>query len=68
MQNDSSKDFNRSYRERYIRVSSLEEVCEQTEQWHKEYNEDRPCHSLGDMTPREHLLTQKPEVSRNSCL
>ena len=42
---------------------SLAEVREQTEQWLKEYNEERPHESLGDMTPREYLLTQKPEIS-----
>jgi len=29
----------------------------------KEYNDERPHDALGDMTPREFLLTQKPEVS-----
>ena len=38
-------------------------VVEQTEIWFKEYNEERPHDSLGDMTPREYLLTQKPEIS-----
>jgi putative transposase len=41
----------------------LDEVREQTAKWLKEYNEERPHDSLGDMTPREYLLTQKPEVS-----
>ncbi len=36
---------------------------EHTEKWLKEYNEERPQESLGDMTPREFLLNQKPEVS-----
>jgi len=31
--------------------------------WLREYNEERPHDSLGDMTPREYLLTQTPEVS-----
>lgn len=42
---------------------TLNEVREQTEKWLKEYNEERPHDALGDMTPREFLLTQKPEVS-----
>ena len=42
---------------------TLNEVREQTEKWLKEYNEERPHDSLGDMTPREFLLTQNPDVS-----
>jgi putative transposase len=42
---------------------SLNEVREQTEKWLKEYNEERPHESLGDMTPREYLLTKNPKVS-----
>jgi putative transposase len=42
---------------------NLSEVREQTEKWLREYNEERPHESLGNMTPREYLLTQKPEVS-----
>lgn len=38
---------------------SLYEVREQTEEWLKESNEDRPRESLGHLTPREYLLTQK---------
>jgi hypothetical protein len=39
---------------------------EQTELWLKEYNEERPHKPLGHLTPREYLLTQKPEISSNS--
>jgi putative transposase len=42
---------------------SLAEVREQTEKWLKEYNEERPHESLGHLTPREYLSTQKPEIS-----
>ena len=42
---------------------ALDEVREQTEKWLKEYNEERPHEALGDLTPREYLLTQNPEVS-----
>jgi len=42
---------------------TLNEVREQTETWIKEYNEERPHDSLRDLTPREFLLTQKPEIS-----
>ena len=66
MQNGFIERFNRSYREAVLDMfvfQSLAEVREQTEQWLKEYNEERPHESLGDMTPREYLLTQKPEIS-----
>lgn len=69
MQNGFIERFNRSYREAVLDMfvlQSLAEVREQTDQWLKEYNEERPHHSLGDMTPREYLLTQKPEISSNS--
>lgn len=68
MQNGFIERFNRSYREAVLDMfvfQSLDEVREQTEKWMKEYNEERPHDSLGDMTPREYLLTQKPEVSIN---
>jgi putative transposase len=66
MQNGFIERFNRSYREAVLDMfvfQSLDEVREQTEKWLREYNEERPHDSLGDMTPREYLLTQKPEVS-----
>ena len=66
MQNGFIERFNRSYREAVLDMfvfQTLNEVREQTEKWLKEYNEERPHDSLGDMTPREYLLTQKPDVS-----
>ena len=66
MQNGFIERFNRSYREAVLDMfvfQSLEEVREQSEKWLKEYNEERPHDSLGDLTPREYLLTQNPEVS-----
>jgi len=66
MQNGFIERFNRSYREAVLDMfvfQTLNEVREQTEKWLKEYNEERPHDSLGDMTPREFLLTQNPEVS-----
>ena len=66
MQNGFIERFNRSYREAVLDMfvfQSLSEVREQTEKWLKEYNEERPHESLDNMTPREYLLTQKPEVS-----
>jgi len=69
MQNDFIERFNRTYREAVLDMfvfQSLDEVREQTEKWLKEYNEERPHDALGDLTPREYLLTQKPEISTNS--
>jgi putative transposase len=66
MQNGFIERFNRSYREAVLDMfvfQSLDEVREQTEKWLREYNEERPHESLGNMTPREYLLTHKPEVS-----
>ena len=69
MQNGFVERLNRSYREAVLDMfvfQSLSEVREQTERWLKEYNEERPHDSLRDLTPREFLLTQKPEISSNS--
>jgi len=66
MQNGFIERFNRSYREAVLDMfvfQTLDEVRAQTEEWLKEYNEERPHESLGDMTPREFLLTQSTEVS-----
>ena len=71
MQNGFIERFNRSYREAVLDMfvfQSLYKVREQTEKWLKEYNEERPHESLGHLTPREYLLTQKPEISKNSWL
>jgi len=66
MQNGFIERFNRSYRQAVLDMfvfQTLNEVREQTEMWLKEYNEERPHDALGDMTPREYLLNQMPEVS-----
>ena len=66
MENGFIERFNRSYREAVLDMyvfRSLEEVREQTEIWMKEYNEERPHESLGNLTPREYLLTKYPEIS-----
>ena len=66
MQNGFIERFNRSYREAVLDMfvfQSLSEVREQTEKWLREYNEERPHESLGNMTPRDYLLTQTPEIS-----
>ena len=66
MQNGFIERFNRSYRQAVLDMfvfQTLNEVREQTEMWLTEYNEERPHDALGDMTPREFLLTQNPEIS-----
>lgn len=66
MENGFIERFNRSYREAVLDMyvfRSLDEARDQTEIWIKEYNEERPHESLGNMTPREYLLTNHPEAS-----
>jgi len=66
MQNGFIERFDRSYHEAVLDMyvfGRLEEVREQTERWIREYNEERPHESLGNLTPREYLLTKHPEVS-----
>jgi len=66
MQNGFIERFNRSYRQGVLDMyvfQSLNEAREQTETWIKEYNEERPHESLRDLTPREFLRTQNPEIS-----
>jgi putative transposase len=66
MQNGFIERFNRTYRQAVLDMyvfQTLNEVREQTETWLKEYNEERPHDSLGDLSPREFLLTKMPEVS-----
>jgi putative transposase len=63
MQNGFIERFNRSYREAVLDMyifETLTEVKEQTERWLREYNEERPHESLGNMTPREYLLVAQP--------
>lgn len=43
--------------------SRLSEVREVTDRWLKEYNEERPHESLGNLTPAEYLALNDPEVS-----
>jgi putative transposase len=65
MQNGFIERFNRSYRQAVLDMylfQSLSEVREQIDKWIKEYNEERPHESLGDLTPRE-FLSPKPEIS-----
>jgi len=38
------------------------------DKWLKKYNEERLHDALGDMTPREFLLSQQPEISTRVVL
>lgn len=66
MQNGFIERFNRTYREavldQYV-FNTLSDVREHTERWLREYNEERPHESLGDLTPKEYLLLHHPEIS-----
>jgi len=66
MQNGFIERFNRTYRQAVLDMyvfQSLNEVREQTEKWLTEYNEERQHDALRDLTPREFLLTQNPQIS-----
>jgi putative transposase len=56
--------FNARLRQELLNASwflSLADARERTEVWRKEYNEDRPHSSLGDLTPEEFAKTRTPE-------
>ncbi|WP_165481225.1 integrase core domain-containing protein, partial [Legionella jordanis] len=46
---------------------NLQEVRELTENWIKEYNDERPYDSLNDLTPWEHLAKNKTMNSNLGC-
>ena len=66
-QNSYIERFNKTYREEvldFYLFKSLTEVKEITENWLRQYNEERPHESLGDLTPAEFLMKNSPkEVS-----
>lgn len=65
-QNSYIERFNRTYREEVLDLyifSRLSEVREITDRWLREYNEERPHESLGNLTPAEYLALNDPEVS-----
>ena len=71
MQNGFIERFNRRYRQAVLDMyvfQTLNEVREHTEKWLKEYNEERPHESLGDLTPREFLLTKTGNLYSNVVL
>ena len=44
---------------------TLTEVREKTEDWLREYNEERPHESLGNLTPAEYLAIQQGTENSN---
>lgn len=70
-QNSYVERFNRTYRDEILNMyvfTTLNEVRELTENWIREYNEERPHDSLNDLTPWEYLaLHNKPENSNLGC-
>ena len=66
-QNSYIERFNKTYREEvldFYLFKSLTEVKEITENLLRQYNEERPHESLGDLTPAEFLMKNSPkEVS-----
>ena len=63
-QNSFIERFNRTEVLDFYLFSTLTEGKDQTEQWTKEYNEERPHDSLGNMTPTEYLEAHSPcEIS-----
>ena len=66
MQNGFIERFNGSYRcgvlDMYV-FRNLTEVREHTERWLRDYNEEIPHDSLGDLTPAEYRQLNQPETS-----
>lgn len=65
-QNAFIERFNRTYRTEVLNMylfRELEEVRNITEDWIKQYNEERPHQSLGLMTPVEYRQKLNPEDS-----
>ena len=65
-QNSFIERFNRTYREEVLDLyifNNLSEVQQITQNWLKQYNEERPHESLGNLTPAEYLALHDREVS-----
>ena len=70
-QNSYIERFNRTFRDEVLNMyvfRTLNEVREISENWMREYNEERPHDSLGDLTPWEYLAQhQALENSNYAC-
>jgi len=70
-QNSYVERFNRTFRDEILNMylfRTLNEVREITDNWVREYNEERPHDSLGDLTPWEYLAKHNsPENSKLEC-
>lgn len=70
-QNSYIERFNRTFRDEILNMyvfRTLNEVREISENWMREYNEERPHDSLGDLTPWEYLAKhQSLENSNYAC-
>ena len=65
-QNSYVERFNRTFRHEVLDFhvfSSLREVRDVVVDWLKQYNEQRPHESLGDLTPSEYLAKHSPDLS-----
>jgi putative transposase len=68
-QNSYVERFNRTYRTEVLNMYAfrrLSEVREITDNWIREYNEERPHDSLGDLTPREYLMANSNRENSKS--
>jgi len=67
-QNSYVERFNRTYRNEVLNMyvfKTLNEVRELTDNWIREYNEERPHDSLEDLTPIEYLNKYDPAGNSN---
>ena len=63
-ENGYIESFNASLRKECLNAhwfQTLREAKSKIEQWKREYNEDRPHSSLGNLTPREYAQNLKPQ-------
>ncbi len=67
VENAFIESFNASFRKECLNAhwfQTLEEAKQTIEQWRREYNEERPHSSLGNLTPMEYAENQnQPETS-----
>jgi putative transposase len=64
-QNGYIERFNKTYREEVLDMhlfKSIEHVQEITDHWMCEYNNQRPHHSPGNLTPREYVAKHRPST------